>query len=130
MVTPEVLLGRFVIPVEHGLIYVRDRDSTEAHLSWDPSTSHIDVGEDSIAFAVRPSVDGHVSINVWDGARADEAAEDYFKGDLRTPSRYLLLHDADHSLVFSAVVDADVSRVHIMADQLGNASEIVICLGA
>jgi len=55
----------------HGLLIVRDEESTATHDHWDPAESGISVEPDSIHLAVQNAVDGLVTVNVIEGGVPD-----------------------------------------------------------
>jgi len=54
-------------PVDHGCVFLRDVESKEAHEDWNPRVSLVSASDDSVLFAVLPSVDGDVEFEIWRG---------------------------------------------------------------
>jgi hypothetical protein len=82
-------------PVRHGCVFVRDVESKEAHESWDPQTSLVNAGDDSVLFAVLPSVDGDVEFEIWRGEPYMPLPLVMYKGSIRLAHGAIVLHDPD-----------------------------------
>jgi hypothetical protein len=82
-------------PVHHGCVFLRDVESKETHEDWDPSASRVSAGDDSVLFAVLPSVDGDVEFEIWRGRPHAALPVVMYKGSIRLAHGAIVLHDAD-----------------------------------
>jgi hypothetical protein len=128
MVTGGTLVAQFTVPVEHGVMYIRDKDSTSSHLVWDPASSAWDVAIDSLAIAVQAPIDGLVAFEMRRGAPDSSLSVLVFEGALRTPSGYLVIHDADQFIMMTILVDGDLTELAIRTDVAGNAGTLSLGL--
>jgi hypothetical protein len=82
-------------PVHHGCVFLRDVESKEAHEDWDPSASRVSAGDDSVLFAVLPSVEGDVEFEIWRGEPYMPLPLEMYKGSIRLAHGAIVLHDPD-----------------------------------
>jgi hypothetical protein len=82
-------------PVHHGCVFLRDVESKEAHEDWNPPTSHVSGADDSVLFAVLPSVDGDVEFEIWQGEPYKSLPVVMYEGSIRLLHGAIVLHDAD-----------------------------------
>lgn len=82
-------------PVLHGCVFLRDVESKETHDDWDPAVSHVSAGDDSVLFAVLPSVEGEVEFEFWRGEPSDPLPLVMYSGSIRLVHGVVVLHDSD-----------------------------------
>jgi hypothetical protein len=82
-------------PVHHGCVFLRAVESKEAHEDWDPSASRVSAGDDSVLFAVLPSVEGDVEFEIWRGEPQTALPLVMYQGSIRLVHGAIVLHDAD-----------------------------------
>lgn len=80
-------------PVEHGCVFLRDAESKETHESWDPKSSRVSWSDDSVLFAVQPSVDGEVDFEIWRGEPQSPLADVLYEGSITLAHGRIVLHD-------------------------------------
>lgn len=80
-------------PVEHGCVFLRAVESKETHEDWDPPSSRVSVGDDSVLFAVVPSVDGDVEFEIWRGDPDSPLFEVLHEGSIALAHGVIVLHD-------------------------------------
>ena len=72
---------------------MRDTDSKEDHKDWDPPSSPVSASDDSVLFAVVPSVDGDVEFEIWRGEPKSPLADVLYKGSIALARGRIVLHD-------------------------------------
>lgn len=82
-------------PVQHGCVFLRDVESKEAHEDWNPRVSLVSAGDDSVLFAVLPSVEGDVEFEIWSGEPYTPLPLVMYKGSIRLARGAIVLHDPD-----------------------------------
>lgn len=82
-------------PVHHGCVLLRDVESNEAHEDWDSSFSRVSAGDDSVLFAVLPSVDGDVKFEIWQSEPYTPLPLVMHEGSIRLANGWIVLHDPD-----------------------------------
>jgi len=82
-------------PVLHGCVFLRDVESKEAHEDWNPRVSRVSAGDDSVFFAVLPSVEGDVEFEIWRGELYTPLPLVMYKGSIRLAHGAIVLHDPD-----------------------------------
>lgn len=82
-------------PVHHGCVFLRDVESEEAHEDWNPSASHVSGADDSVLFAVLPSVDSDVEFEIWRGEPYMPLPLAMYEGSIRLLHGAIVLHDSD-----------------------------------
>src|SRR5437016_2916310 len=82
-------------PVHHGCVFLRDVISKETHDGWDPSASLVSAGDDSVLFAVLPSVEGDVEFEIWRGEPYAPLPLVMYKGSIRLAHGAIVMHDTD-----------------------------------
>jgi len=80
-------------PVEHGCVFLRDAESKETHESWDPESSRVNGSNDSVLFAVQPSVDGEVEFEIWTGQPERPLADVLYEGSIALAHGRIVMHD-------------------------------------
>jgi hypothetical protein len=80
-------------PVEHGCVFLRDTESKETHEDWDPPSSRVSAGDDSVLFMVQPSVDGEVEFEIWRGAPQKPLADVLYEGSIALAHGRIVMHD-------------------------------------
>jgi hypothetical protein len=80
-------------PLEHGCVFLRDAESKEAHESWDPKSSRVSWSDDSVLFAVQPSVDGEVEFEIWRGEPESPLADVLYEGSIALAHGRIVMHD-------------------------------------
>lgn len=82
-------------PVQRGCVFLRDVESQETHEDWNPRISHVSAGDDSVLFAVLPSVEGDVEFEIWRGEPRTPLPLVMYKGSIRLLHGLIVLHDSD-----------------------------------
>lgn len=80
-------------PVEHGCVFLRDAESKETHEGWDPNSCGISWSDDSVLFAVQPSVDGEVEFEIWRGEPERPLADVLYEGSIALAHGRIVMHD-------------------------------------
>jgi hypothetical protein len=83
-------------PVEHGCVFLRDAESKETHEDWDPLSSRLSAGDDSVLFAVLPSVDGDVEFEIWRGGPDSPLADVLYEGSIALAHGRIVMHDPNN----------------------------------
>jgi hypothetical protein len=122
----ERLLGSFAMVFSHGLLIVRDRESTSIHDQWDPSTSGINVESDSIYLAVLNSVDGIVEVNFIEGGTPDAAMISLYQGALEVPTGQVVAHDPNDDITAIFYVEPGMNQINVEVDEEGDAGSVKI----
>lgn len=81
--------------MRHGCVFLRDVESKEAHDDWDPAVSRVSARDDSVLFAVLPSVEGDVEFEIWRGEPYMPLPLVMYKGSIRLVHGAIALHDPD-----------------------------------
>ena len=82
-------------PVAHGCVFLRAVESKETHDDWDPPSSRVSAGDDSVLFAVAPSVDDAVEFEIWRGDPDFPVPDLLHEGPISLAHGVIVLHDPD-----------------------------------
>jgi hypothetical protein len=82
-------------PVRHGCVFLRAVESKDTHEDWDPPVHRVSAGDDSVLFAVLPSVDGDVEFEIWRGQPYTPLPLVMYEGSIRLAHGAIVLHDPD-----------------------------------
>ena len=88
----------FTVDCDHGIVLVEPLGSQADHFDWDVATSSTHLEGDSLYVAMRPSMEGEVTVSVRCADLAGEPPDDLtpvFNGRLSVPTRTLLIGDSD-----------------------------------
>jgi hypothetical protein len=120
------LVGSFTAFVHHGMLYVQDSKSQDAHLDWNPAEG-VGVHEGSIVFPVLPGVDGPVSVEVVRNGVGGELGSEYFDGEIITPSHQVTICDPNQVITMTIPTGA-TSHLRIYVDDADFPKKITISL--
>jgi hypothetical protein len=115
-------------PVDHGCVFLRDAESKEAHASWDPRSSRVDVSDDSILFSVQPSVDGAVEFEIWRGKPESPLPRVLYEGTLALAHGRVSMHDPSQEFKIEVPGLGSGGPVSILVDDLDFPAKVQIAL--
>jgi hypothetical protein len=114
-------------PVHHGCVFLRDVESKEAHEDW-PSASRVSVGDDSVLFAVLPSVEGDVEFEIWRGEPYAPLPLVMYEGSIRLVHGAIVLHDPDDDFKLEVAGLGHGGPLSILVDDVEFPTKVQIVL--
>lgn len=131
MISTDSLLGSFTVPFEHGLLVVEDSATRARHDDWVAAAEQVHLDQDSLYMGVQGSVDGPVSVQVYDADLPEAATAEMtlrFSGEMPLPSGVLRVSDSDNSAVLSLRINGDSARIRVLVDDDDWPALVVILL--
>lgn len=125
------LLGSFTVPFEHGLLVVEDSATRARHDSWIAAAEQVHLDHDSLYLGVQASVDGPVSVEVYDADLPEVATAEMtlrYGGEMPLSSRVLRVSDSDNFAVLSLRTRGDSVRIRVLVDDDEWPARVVIIL--
>ncbi|MEV4715052.1 hypothetical protein [Micromonospora sp. NPDC049374] len=119
MISTDGLLGSFTVPFEHGLLVVEDSATRARHDNWNAATEQVHLELDSLYMGVQGSVDGPVSVEVYDADLPEAATTSMvlrFSAEIPLPSGVLKVSDSDSAAVLSLRAIGESARIRIFVD--------------
>ncbi|MEU8263647.1 hypothetical protein AB0C02_23850 [Micromonospora sp. NPDC048999] len=113
--TTDDFLGSFCIPVQHGLLVLRDINSADTHEGWDGGAVH--AVADSLYLRVQPSVDGPVTVEVFDSDEPTHEDVTLYDGIIASQHGEFVLHDPNNWISMRVITDEPgTARLRITGD--------------
>ena len=111
-------VGSFCVFAQHGLLIFRDVRSVDTHHGW-AGGDLVHAAPDSIYLRVRTSVDGPVSVEVFEDESAELILEGaiLFDGTVSSEHGEFVLHDPDNWISMKVVTDhPGAARLRVSGD--------------
>ncbi|MEV8510506.1 hypothetical protein AB0368_37535 [Actinoplanes sp. NPDC051475] len=119
MISTDDLRGSFTVPFEHGLLVLEDPATRATHDGWVAAAEQVHLDQDSLYVGVQASVDGPVTVEVYDAGLPESATAEMtlrFSGELPLSSRILRVSDSDNLAVLSLQTNSESVRVRVLVD--------------
>jgi hypothetical protein len=121
-------IRQVVAPVEHGYVLLRDAESTEAHVGWDPDTALVSYAPDSILFSVRRSADGEVALEIFRGIPDRPLDNRLLAGEIYLAHGRIVLHDPNDDFRVEVPGLGHGGPLSILVDEIDLPAKVQIVL--
>jgi hypothetical protein len=122
------LIRALLAPVHHGAVFLEDTESKETHERWDPESSQVNWGDDSLLFSVRPSVDGDVEFQIWRGEPEIPLTGALYQGSITLAHGRIVMRDANDDFRIEIPGLGHGGSVSILVDNVDFPGKVQIAL--
>lgn len=115
-------------PTDHGCVFLQDVESKETHGSWNPASSRVSSGDDSLLFSVRPTVDGQVKFEIWRGEPENPLPRVLFRGSIALARGRIVMHDPNEDFRIEIPGLGNGGPVSILVDDLDSPQKVQVVM--